>query len=338
MLLKQADSKDTLLHDLERLIAAVPVDRKRRIEQELRTVRAGIKGEQDAAYHIDFHLKDRQGWVVIHDLRIEVEERVAQIDHLLLNRFLECYVLETKHFSSGMKITEDGEFLRWNHYHKTYEGMASPLAQNDRHVAVLRDAFDQIEMPTRLGVRLGPSFLPFVLVSPNSRVDRPRKFDTSKVIKADALRNAINARVDRESVFDALGSVARLVSVETLQEVGRQLVALHQPAAFDIAARFGMADLDAAQTADGNPAPTPAVSNGSRDYKVCCRACGSEALAIEYGKYGYYFKCKDCGGNTPIRVSCGHSGHKERLRKEARRFYRECAECRSSSLYFVNPG
>jgi len=125
-----------------------------------------MKGEQEAAYLIDFHFKDRESWIVVHDLRLEVNGRVAQIDHLLLHRCLDCYVLETKHFSSGMKITEDGEFLRWNHYRKTYEGMPSPLTQNDRHVAVLGDAFGKIEMPTRLGIRLSPTFYPFVLVSP----------------------------------------------------------------------------------------------------------------------------------------------------------------------------
>ena len=158
MLLKHADSKDTLLHDLERLMAAAPADRKKRIEHELRVVRAGVKGEQEAAYLIDFYFKDQESWIVIHDLRLEIGGRVAQIDHLLLHRCLDFYVLETKHFSSGLKITEDGEFLRWNHYQKTYEGMASPLAQNDRHVTVLRDAFAQIEMPKRLGVRLSPTF------------------------------------------------------------------------------------------------------------------------------------------------------------------------------------
>jgi hypothetical protein len=280
MLLKEADSKEKLLHDLERLTAAAPADRKKRIEQELRVVRAGVKGEQEAAYLIDFYFKDRDSWVVIHDLRIEVAGRVAQIDHVLLHRCLDCYVLETKHFSSGMKITEDGEFLRWNHYKKTYDGMASPLAQNDRHVTVLRDAFDQIEMPTRLGVRLSPTFYPFVLVSPNARVDRPRKFDTSKIIKADALRSTISAEVEKASVLNVLGSVARLVSAETLQEIGKQLVALHRPATFNVAAPLAMADLGAVQAGDTEvvkkPAPRPVVSD-DRSEKVCCRACGSEA-------------------------------------------------------------
>ena len=320
---------------------SAPADRKKRIEQELRIVRAGVKGEEEAAYLIDFHFKNRENWVVIHDLRLEIDERVAQIDHLLLDRFLDCYVLETKHFSSGMKITEEGEFLRWNHYKKTYEGMASPLAQNDRHVAVLRDAFDRIEMPTRLGLRLSPTFYPFVLVSANARVDRPRKFDSSRIIKVDALRNTINAQVDKAGVLDVLGSVARIVSVETLQEIGKQLVALHKPAAFDVAARFGLTDQESPQ-ADDTAAEQVAGSAASSDdrpgEKATCRACGSDKVAIQYGKYGYYFKCANCNGNTPIRLGCSHAGHRERLRKDARRFYRECAECKSSSLYFVNPG
>ena len=85
MILKPADSKLEVIATLERLVATAPADRKTKIEQELRTVRAGIKGEQEAAYLIDFHFKDRESWVVIHDLRLEIGGRVAQIDHLLLH-------------------------------------------------------------------------------------------------------------------------------------------------------------------------------------------------------------------------------------------------------------
>jgi hypothetical protein len=55
--------------------------------------------------------KDSKNWVIIHDLRIEYGGLVAQIDHLLINRFLDFYVLETKHYSQGVKVTERGEFL-----------------------------------------------------------------------------------------------------------------------------------------------------------------------------------------------------------------------------------
>jgi hypothetical protein len=340
MILKSADSKADILTSLERAAAAAPADRKKRIEQEVRVIRAGIKGEEQAAYLIDFHFKNRENWVVIHDLRLEIKERVAQIDHLLLHRCLDCYVLETKHFSSGFKITEEGEFLRWNHYEKTFQGMASPLAQNDRHVAVLRDAFDQIEMPTRLGVRLSPNFFPLVLVSAEARIDRPRKFDSSAIIKVDALRNTINRQVEKAGVLDVLGGLARLVSVETLEEIGKQLVALHKPAPMDVAARFGLTHLESPEGEDTTAeevAGSAASPDDRQSEKATCRGCGSDKVAIQYGKYGYYFKCAHCNGNTPIRLGCKHAGHRERLRKDARRFYRECAECKSSSLYFENP-
>src|SRR5881227_4020256 len=187
MILKRADDKRSQIAELERLAASAPRAQKSHIEADLRSFRAGLKGEDDSSYVIDFHLKDSKRTAVIHDLRLEIDGRVAQIDHLLLHRTLNVFVLETKHLHAGIKITEEGEFLRWNDFKKNYEGMASPFAQNERHIAVLRDAFGRIEMPPRMGMRLAPVFVSYVLVSPNARIDRPKRFDTSRIIKADML-------------------------------------------------------------------------------------------------------------------------------------------------------
>jgi len=67
-----------------------------------------------------------------------------------------------------------------------------------------------------------------------------------------------------------------------------------------------------------------------------CRECKSAKLSVQYGKYGYYFKCGDCDSNTPIKISCGKNGHKERIRKDGLKFYRECSDCGSSNLFFAN--
>lgn len=64
-------------------------------------MRADIKGENEAAYEIDFHFKNHKNYIVLHDLRLEVNGRAAQIDHILLDRTLVAYVLETKHFNGG---------------------------------------------------------------------------------------------------------------------------------------------------------------------------------------------------------------------------------------------
>lgn len=256
---------------------------------------------------------------VIHDLRLVIDGRVAQIDHLLIHRTLDVFVLETKHFHAGLKITENGEFLRWNRYKKAYEGMSSPLAQNERHIEVLKDAFHRIDMPKRFGIRMSPNFHSYVLVSPNTRIDRPKNFDTSHIIKAEALEQTIRQKYEKAGFMETIGSASRIVSAETMREIGLRLVSLHQPAEINYKAKFGI------------KTKNKVIS------KPVCRKCGADDLFIQYGRFGYYFKCNTCQGNTPIKIGCGHPGHKERIRKDKRNFYRECADCQTSQLYFVNP-
>lgn len=339
MILKSADRKNTA--ELERLLAIAPAALKPKIEQELRAIRSGIKGEQESAYILDFDLKDSANRAVIHDLRLEINGRIAQIDHLVINRILDVFVLETKNFHAGFKITEDGEFLRWNGFKKSFEGMASPLAQNERHITVLKDVFAQIDMPTRLGIRLSPSFHSYVLVASSARIDRPVKFDSSQVVKADAWPKTLEKYVDDLGVLSTFASAARMVSSETLVDVCKKIIALHKPITINYAAKFGIAE---AQNAPVEPVALPAQpAQKTPDVREVpetaqCRFCQSQTVSIQYGKFGYYFKCGSCDGNTPIKISCGQSGHKERLRKEGLLFYRECADCKSSSLFFNNPG
>src|SRR5690606_1775489 len=196
----------------------------------------GIKAERDAAYLIDFHYKDSRNTAVIHDLRLEVDGRVAQIDHLLIHRTMQIFVLETKSFHAGLKITDDGEFLRWNDYKKRFEGMASPIAQNERHVIVLKTLLKTLSLPTRLGLRLEPTLIPLVLVSPSARIDRPQRFDSSCVIKADALEATRQRFFDQQST---IGTLAKVVGSDTIEEFAKAIAAQHRPARFDYATRFG---------------------------------------------------------------------------------------------------
>lgn len=370
MLIKTSDPRTHVLASLEERLASASDDQRKAIEADLRKVRAGIQGEQDAAYLIDFDFRDSKNTAIIHDLRLDVDGRVAQIDHVLIHRTLNVFVIETKHFHAGIKINEEGEFLRWSERKKTFEGMASPLAQNDRHIAVLEKAFAQIEMPTRLGVRLTPTFHSVVLVSAQARIDRSRKFDTSCVIKADVLGKHVDSRLERQGL---LGAMARFVGTETLEGIARGLVALHRPMVMGYGKRVmakGGAQCDrvttpaAAESVCGEESavthhandvplfepsdapqdapkaatasPGAAVEAGASGGAPVCRGCGGSKLAILYGKFGYYFKCSDCSGNTPIKVACREE-HRERIRKDGRRFYRECAGCGTSVLYFENP-
>lgn len=328
MIIKKADNKDAQIADLQDLLGNAPAEKKTLLEKELRILRAGIKTEKEAAYFIDFDYRDSKNQAVIHDLRLEIGGRVAQIDHLIINRMMMCHVIETKSFNHGFKIDEDGQFLRWNNYQKSYAGMPSPLTQNERHIAVLKDAAKQIEWPTRLGLKLSPTFHSCVLVSSQSRIDRPKKLDTQNIVKADEFKKYLDSVADSLGVIGAFGKGAKLVSSDTLQNVAHSVAALHRPIKVDYASRFKI-DPQPAMVAESSHEK---IYGGSRK----CSKCGGPSLAIVYGRYGYYFKCADCAGNTAIKLTCQKCGMKERIRKKKDNFYRECRNCKSSELYFQN--
>jgi len=339
VLIKQADDQSWIIEKLERLAQTNSGAEAKRASEELRRRKAGLKGESESAYLIDFDYAKSANWAVVHDLRIEHGGRTAQIDHLLLNRWMEIYVLESKHFHAGVKITEDGEFMRWNAIRKSYEGMASPLEQNERHIAVLRDAMAEVELPTRLGVRLAPTFYSYVLIAPSARIDRPKRFDTSRIIKADQLRKNIWKDIDNDNALVLLAKTAKLVSSETVEHVARQLAARHKPVVrkAGTSAPGSVEQLKQPKTAAVTPASpnkpnrtTDAMPTGPR-----CKQCGKDSGTILYGKFGYYFKCSGCATNTAVRFTC-QPGHNPRLRKDKDQFFRECAECGTSALFHRN--
>lgn len=272
MILKAADGREHDIKELERLLLIAPPAIRPKIEQELRTVRTGIKGEMESAYLIDFDFKDSQKTLVIHDLRLEVNGRVAQIDHLLIHRTLNCFVLETKHLHAGLQITEEGDFKQWNDFEKRYKGMASPLAQNERHILVLKDAFDLLRLPSRAGITLKPTFHSYVLVSPSARIDRPKKFDSSHVIKADVLLKTIEKQFEKTGVVETLTNFARIVSTDDLRTIGRQLLKKHKPTSINYLAKFVLTEK--VESKREEPVVLTVAPNCSG--RVTCDECGAE--------------------------------------------------------------
>jgi len=247
MIIKRADDRQPHIAELEALLGRPDVDvhQRKSIEAEIRAIRAGVAGERQAAYEIDFHYRDHDNSMVIHDLRIEFEGRVAQIDHLLINRVLDVWVFETKAFAEGVRINEYGEWFRYGGGRA--HGMASPVEQNRRHMEVLEAVFDRgpVTLPRRI-VRLKPNLEPAVLVSNNARIDRPKGAKASDVdglntvFKIEQLVRQIERRFEARN---ALGALAKLVSADTIERLAHELVAMHRPASIDWAARYGLPPL-----------------------------------------------------------------------------------------------
>lgn len=243
MIIKDRDSKQA---DIERLTSLLslplPDDKRFLVERELRFIKSGERGEKDSAFFIDFHYGNSGRWAVIHDLRLELQGQVAQIDHLLINRFFDMYVLESKNFSYGLKITETGEFLAG--IDKKYFAIESPIEQNNRHVFLLEKILGARDMmPTRLGMSIIPPVKSYVLISPTSRLIRPdaAKFDTSMVIRADTLGTTIDERVEKTSAISIMASVSKMAGQVTMLDFAHKIAELHKPVRIDYVKRLGIA-------------------------------------------------------------------------------------------------
>ena len=134
--LKEDSSLPGQLEVLEELAKSVPPEAAKKLEQEIRNVRAGIIGEQQ----ITFELKNSHiPMYVLHDIYLEHEGLAAQIDFLVLTR-RRNFVIECKNLYGNVEITEQGDFIRNIGFNGKFfrERIYSPITQNERHLALIR--------------------------------------------------------------------------------------------------------------------------------------------------------------------------------------------------------
>lgn len=195
------------------------------------------------------------------------------------------YVLETKSFAHGLKITDEGEFLRWNDWKKTYEGMPSPVEQNRRHAEILRDVLE------RLGY-VKPEIESFVLISPTARVDRSKKHLCPEVVKSDQFTTAFTKRfLDSVStVGGVLSGLSKALFGDSAEAIAKKLVALHKPIAIDYDAKFGFGGV--AAEAGIRPQPSLVELAPVRETETLVDV---EKVARELGPDAP--SCKSCGNN-----------------------------------------
>ena len=303
MLYKSADSRQPDIDTLTALAARPDVETstRRRIEAEIRKIRAGAAGEHDAAYFIDFDSADSPNRAVIHDLRIEGGDHPAQIDHVIVTRLLEIFVLETKHFTDGVGVNDHGEWV--GYWRGEAHGIPSPIEQNRRHAVVLHELIDlgMVPLPRRLGITLKPTIESFVLVSASAKITRPRGKAAAAsvdgldhVIKADQLSTHLSARVDRMSSLAVVRGVSRFITKKELTNIASALVALHSPIRTDWAARFGLAHVPSAPAVRVIPVePATPITTCAQ-----CRRPISDKVAAYCAantpRFGHRILCYDC--------------------------------------------
>ena len=267
MIIKNKDDSQDAIDYLSDLLARdIADDKKKLIDRQLNNLCSGQSAEDTAVYYLNSVFKKSKNWALIHDLRIEHDGDVAQIDHLLIGRMMDVYVLESKNFTSGVTISEEGDFSYF--YKDKPYAIASPIVQNEQDIKLL-DKFltDADLLPKRLGITMQPRYRNIVLISSDAQLIKPTKglYDCSAAMKADKFSERFKGELDKDDIYTDMDSLAKVISQDTLQRVAEKLALQHRPFAIDYRAMFVTGEKQAAET--------PA-----------CPVCGSSMLLREAKK------------------------------------------------------
>lgn len=332
--------------------------------------RSGRHAEEQMAHYLERAFGTRDDILVLNDLRLEKGQDAAQIDHLLLHRW-GLVIIESKSVTDSVYVNEHGEWARqWN---GRREGMGSPVLQAERQARFLRLYLeDHVEtlLPKMLGVlqkRFGSMPVDvLVAISDKGIINRAKGIDLPNVMKADQITDAARALYAKHrkgsSIFSMDFNEGYSLSTAEVDRIAAFLQEHHRPIHPQSPPEVVRPLLVWEQTSptplwsDGDHAqslrPQRSVSGSAASASVqvpasltrgetspvvhTCRECGSGNLTVVYGKYGYYFKCGACHGNTSIRPDCAQCAVWEKIRKDGDRFFAECAVCRTSRLYYTN--
>ncbi|MBC7603662.1 MAG: NERD domain-containing protein [Ramlibacter sp.] len=231
MLIKSADDKSKRIALLQDLQNSTQLDawQKQRVRESLAGLLKGIRGERDAAHYLDNHYRDSANHAVIHDLRIEIDGEVAQIDHLLINRVMDFYLIETKNYNGNLSITDRGEFSVIYAGEKTI-GIPSPIEQSRRHENVFHKLLDRLEITARTGA--SRVFHHVVMLDPKATISRPdpKAYNTDMVIKADQFRTWHLNHIEKSGVGTVLLSMLNLRGSDALRMVAEKIASQHRRA------------------------------------------------------------------------------------------------------------
>ncbi len=261
MIIKDRDPAEKAVAQLTDLLSLdLSSAKKFLVARELKRLNPNGDGGRTPAHFINFYCADCPDWAIIHDLKIESNGFATHIDHLLINKFLDIHLFESRCYNDNIKITADGEFLVFDGCQ--YQSVNSPLDENKKRTEVLADLLIENKiLPRRLGIPLKPQISSYVLVSPGANIIRPPEtvYDTSSVITADYLTQTLLRQLERlKRAFERIKRLPKAFKADTLAKVAAKLAAMNKPSLIDYRRIFCLEDIHIAQAsgASGQDAAT----------------------------------------------------------------------------------
>jgi len=289
--------------------------------------KSGFEAEKQMSFYLKRAFSERDDLYVINDLRLHVDKEYAQIDHLVLHKY-GFIIIESKSVTDTIAINEYGEWKRI--YHNQESGMPSPIQQVKRQIDILKKFL--ITKKSK-GIDKFP-YDTLVAISDNGIIKRDN-IELNEICKADSIpeqiENIVQGYTKESKKFLSFKKI-HTFSKENINTLAKFLVESHIPKE-----KKANAKAKAKKETPKTPIkPKKILSPKKASLAQKCTKCQSSDISIEYGRYGYYFKCKKCQSNRKIDLKCNYSSCKPKLKKEKEKFYKTCQDCNIKELFFVN--
>jgi len=290
--------------------------------------KSGFNAEKKMGFYLKRAYETDEYLFVINDLRLEIGNDHAQIDHLIVHKF-GFIIIESKSVSSKVSVNKYSEWKRT--YNGVESGMPSPIQQAKRQVEFLKRFLkekdsSEIFRENFANKYLAPSIEKFkydilVAISDSGIIERD-SIELNEICKADVITERIDNII---SIYQRQAS--KILSMKlpnqfhknSLEKLSNLLVSSHCPICI--------------------PKESHIVNKEdkviTKTQKVC-NECKSNNIQILYGKYGYYYKCQDCNKNSKVILTCNKQSCKPKLKKEKEKFYKVCQDCNIKELFFIN--
>lgn len=327
------------------------------LKQELVNRRAGFYAEKQMAYDLERYFQNTEDLFVWNNLKIQDGKINAQIDHLVYSRRA-VYLIESKSIGSEIMVNEQGEFFRC--YGRASKPIDSPIEQVKSQEKVLFGFLEQHRekfLGKILGMRKGLGSWTskyYVAISKNGKITGKGRDKFAELRKYDQIPSLIDQHHKKTDVgfiqqfkssdtesFNLFNAKELEQLNEFLKENDKAEEPIEEIRKLAREPRYQKDILPeekvkAAVAAAGKPRDEkPKTEKKGPGNGFVCSKCGSGDLRVAFGR-SYYFKCKSCEGNTPIQLVCERCGGAMKTRKQKNEFFKECAACGTSGLYFVN--
>lgn len=303
---------------------------------------SGRKAEEQMAFYLRRFFGSSTDVDVLNYLRIDLNGEVAQMDHLVLHPF-GLLIVESKSVSDGVQITDDGQWMRW--FNRKPSGMASPVTQAQLQGKLLKELLEKTVKQKGFFDKIRLDVL--VAISDSGTITWPKSGALPEVCKADQVPDRINNRIGQ---FRRLRKEPDILTGDHRRVIADFLLKMHKPLnriASHVTRQHKVEEPGPEyKVAPANPINKAPDIHWGREAKAankpamfplkCCKHCQSTRLEARSGQYGYYFSCRDCTKNMPIKFACIACGGEGKIRKQGDNFFAECKACGESTLFHNN--